>query len=254
MKERKIAKISYMNKKSLPYEVASILMTFCTYGDMDNYIILEDVSKAITIYPEEVEENVIRCTMDQLKDEVKVALFNKHKHFIIINNFQLTFDYIKDELFPLIEQDGCIIINNIVKKDMNEQKTCIYLDEKFLTAEDEWDDIREHMEKIVKTDEIAEDDDEYDEDLEHELYLQDILCDDMEDMDIELDLLKEYVTDLFNDDIIAESYTYKSNDNELKIGVTTEDQIIISDSYQAIVINKNQYNFLIDSLKQLIDN
>lgn len=248
MKERKIAKISYMNKKSLPYEVASILMTFCTYEDIDNYIILEDVSKAITIYPKEVEENVIRCTMDQLKDEVRIALFNKHKYYIVINNFQLTFDYIKDELFPLIEQDGCIIINNIVKKDMNEQKTCIYLDEKFLTAEDEWDDIREHMEKIVEADEIEEDE----EGLEHELYLQDILCDDMEDMDI--DLLKEYVTDLFNDDIIAESYTYKSNDNELKIGVTTEDQIIISDSYQAIVINKNQYNFLIDSLKQLIDN
>ena len=43
VQERKIAKIKYMNKKSLIYEIASILMTFYSYGEIEEYIIIDNI-------------------------------------------------------------------------------------------------------------------------------------------------------------------------------------------------------------------
>ena len=260
VQERKIAKINYMNKKSLIYEIASILMTFYSYGEIEEYIIIDNISKALTMYPNDIENNVIRCTIDNLLKEVENALVNSERYYIIINDFDLSLDYIKEKLLPLVKETGHIVINNIVEEDLHDEKASLYIGEEFLnsiSSEEEWNEIRNDMEAVIKDEldkarnkSINKDDNLTEIDKVKEL-LNNILIDNDIDIELEEDNKANYINELFNEDFIKESYSHKANNSEIKIALTEDNEILISDLEEAITINKDQWKFLLTTLKQL---
>ena len=120
--------LSYLSNKNNSLVISNTITDLYKIKDLYNYSIIENMSKAIRIYPSNVKDMVERCTKENLLNKLKNVL-NKEIKNIVINDFDVDFDTIKNEIMPLAqEHDANIFVNILISEDIDDKIILIFND------------------------------------------------------------------------------------------------------------------------------
>lgn len=244
----------------------------------DTYAIIDNASKPIRIYPRYLRNNVSRCSGESLIDQIE-ATFKRGVVALIINDFNIDFDYMRENIMPLInEYDACLYINNNIDSGSEDKLILAFTDKILDCSEEKWEDIKQQsydsIANFMWTEEEDEDDDYDDEDEEYsygekfeelcKLLNENAMSDQHYDVTTNIPTA-EYInsTSLYDDEKevfnrfknenIKECYSHTSNNSTLTLSLTADNDIIINDGQEAVKINNDKLNFFINTLKNLIN-
>lgn len=106
------------------------------YKIKEDYRIIDNMSKAIRIYPLNMKSRVMRCSQEALVDKLENIL-KQDITAIIINDFEIEFDFMRDNIMPLISEYGAsLFINNHIESD-SEDKLILAFNDKILSCSEE---------------------------------------------------------------------------------------------------------------------
>ena len=221
--------------------MSTIIDLMYSETDCDDYILIDNIFKPIRQYPDDItQDNILRCKPKLLLENIKKYTDNDEESIgIVINDFDLDMDQIKDDLFPLILNNNlCICINTFIEEELLEEKISIELLASNIldTTKEDWEktkieieeEIKKSIEKYVQKDNSSKKED-----------IVDIL------KDLEGIFTKEE-KDLFN---IQQRHVYETDENILKIEITEDNDLILSDEDNSIFIDNDQVKHLLNTLK-----
>lgn len=251
--------LSYLSNKNNSLVISNTITDLYKIKDLYNYSIIENMSKAIRIYPNNVKDMVERCTKENLLNKLKNVL-NKGIKNIVINDFDVDFDTIKNEIMPLAqEHDANIFVNILISEDIDDKIILIFNDNILTYSDKKWEEakiqalenINKNIEKaLAKKISLEEENDEKDDELTPEQRKELFKL-----FNFDYDYFEENneTCDRFMYDNIKESYTHKAGSDSLTISLTADNDIIINDTSETVKIKNNQLNFFINTLKLLIN-
>lgn len=251
--------LSYLSNKNNSLVISNTITDLYKIKDLYNYSIIENMSKAIRIYPNNVKDMVERCTKENLLNKLKNVL-NKEIKNIVINDFDVDFDTIKNEIMPLAqEHDANIFVNILISEDIDDKIILIFNDNILTYSDKKWEEaktqalenINKNIEKaLAKKISLEKENDEKDDELTPEQRKELFKL-----FNFDYDHFEENneTCERFMYDNIKESYTHKAGLDSLTISLTADNDIIINDANETVKIKNDQLNFLINTLKLLIN-
>ena len=120
--------LSYLSNKNNSLVISNTITDLYKIKDLCSYSIIENISKDIRIYPNNVKDMVERCTEENLINKLNNVL-NKGIKNIVINDFDVDFDTIKNEIMPLAQEyDAIIFVNILISEDIDDKIILIFND------------------------------------------------------------------------------------------------------------------------------
>lgn len=121
--------LNYIPKNNSVTAIVSTLTDFFFIDDdgdecfVDSYMIIDNVFKPIRQYPEEInQENIKRCKPKSILKVITEVIDTNEAEGIIINDFDIDLDTIKNEIIPLaIKSNTMISINSFIEEDIEEK-------------------------------------------------------------------------------------------------------------------------------------
>ena len=254
----------------------------------EDFAIIDNIIKPIRIYPKHLKNRIMRCKQESLIDKIEFAL-EMGFPIVVINDFPISFDHMREELMPLIsEYNACLYINNPIESS-SEDKLILAFNDKILDcSEEKWEEIKEQSNESIYDfmlleedgsyfdDDDYEDDDEDDDEDEEKSYGErfEELCkllnkDKTQGVlePIHPPLTFDYINagtlsqtgnseesyNRFASENIKEEYSHTSNNETLTLSLTVDNNIIIDDGQEAIKISNDKLNFFINTLKNLVN-
>lgn len=253
----------------------------------EDFAIIDNIVKPIRIYPKHLKNKVMRCKAESLIDKIEFAL-EMGFPIVIINDFPISFDHMREELMPLIsDYNACLYINNPIESE-SEDKLILAFNDKILDcSEEKWEEIKEQSNESIydfmlvepEDDYLDNEDEYYDDDEEEKSYGErfEELCK-LLNKEVNLnngDVIKpihppltfDYINAVtlpqkgnseesynrFESENIKEEYSHTSNNETLTLSLTVDNNIIIDDGQEAIKISNDKLNFFINTLKNLVN-
>lgn len=249
-------KYSYIPKNNTLDAILSSLAYAIKATDAYKYKLIDNSSSGIRIYPDEIKENVIRCSSDNLIETINDLLSKDIElELILINGFDISLDELRESYCDIVKYNDILLcVNNIKELENKCSNISIVIDPEISDLdEDEWEETKEEILSSLddaKNNIIKETE-------------KNIL--NYKDNDNMNNLLKMFNLDtLYNknkkntilseiDEIdIEEQYSHSTQDTELIISLTTTGQIMIDCDDEYVTIPKDQIEFLIDTLGKLV--
>lgn len=249
-------KYSYIPKNNTLDAILSSLAYAIKATDAYKYKLIDNSSSGIRIYPDEIKENVIRCSSDNLIETINDLLSKDIElELILINGFDISLDELRKSYCDIVKYNDILLcVNNIKELENKCSNISIVIDPEISDLdEDEWEETKEEILSSLddaKNNIIKETE-------------KNIL--NYKDNDNMNNLLKMFNLDtLYNknkkstilseiDEIdIEEQYSHSTQDTELIISLTTTGQIMIDCDDEYVTIPKDQIEFLIDTLGKLV--
>lgn len=255
--------LSYLSNKNNSLVISNTITDLYKIKDLCSYSIIENISKAIRIYPNNVKNMVERCTEENLINKLNNVL-NKGIKNIVINDFDVDFDTIKNEIMPLAQEyDAIIFVNILISEDIDDKIILIFNDNILTYSDKKWEEakvqalenINKNIEKaLAKKISLEEENDEKDNEKDDELTPEQ-RKELFKLFNFDYDHFEENneIYDRFMYDSIKESYTHKAGLDSLTISLTADNDIIINDANETVKIKNDQLNFFINTLKLLIN-
>ena len=223
---------------------------------LGEYKVIDNIEMGVRIYPESVQPFAIRCSEDEVLQLVK-QFIDDGIELILLNGFNIDLDEIRKTYAPLVDEyDFMLCINKLYDVEEN---ISITID----PAIHEMDD--EEWKKVKK---------EIEEDMED--VMMEFELDDEESMDflkkiVPISALKSKKTPGV-ENIFEDLFTFKSkekdeeldgmepdviysqvlSDKELHITKTVDGCIVIDNEIDMITIDKDQIDFFINTISQLL--
>lgn len=251
----------------------------------EDFAIIDNIIKPIRIYPKNLKNRIMRCKQESLIDKIEFAL-EMGFPIVVINDFPISFDHMREELMPLIsEYNACLYINNPIESS-SEDKLILAFNDKILDcSEEKWEEIKEQSNESIydfmlvePEDDYLDDEDEYyDDDEEEKSYGErfEELCK-LLNADKTQGVLEPIHSPLitfdhinagalpqkgnstesynrFENENIKEEYSHTSNNETLTLSLTVDNNIIVNDGQEAIKISNDKLNFFINTLKNLVN-
>lgn len=249
-------KYSYIPKNNTLDAILSSLAYAIKATDAYKYKLIDNSSSGIRIYPDEIKENVIRCSSDNLIETINDLLSKDIElELILINGFDISLDELRESYCDIVKYNDILLcVNNIKELENKRSNISIVIDPEISDLdEDEWEETKEEILSSLddaKNNIIKE--------TEKNIF-------NYKDNDNMNNLLKMFNLDtLYNknkkstilseiDEIdIEEQYSHSTQDTELIISLTTNGQIMIDCDDEYVTIPKDQIEFLIDTLGKLV--
>lgn len=249
-------KYSYIPKNNTLDAILSSLAYAIKATDAYKYKLIDNSSSGIRIYPDEIKENVIRCSSDNLIETINDLLSKDIElELILINGFDISLDELRESYCDIVKYNDILLcVNNIKELENKCSNISIVIDPEISDLdEDEWEETKEEILSSLddaKNNIIKE--------TEKNIF-------NYKDNDNMNNLLKMFNLDtLYNknkkstilseiDEIdIEEQYSHSTQDTELIISLTTTGQIMIDCDDEYVTIPKDQIEFLIDTLGKLV--
>lgn len=223
------------------------------YSNYNDCVIIDNISKGYRIYPNDLKAMMSRCSYSELLDNIYDNI-NKNKTSIILNDFDIDIDDLKDVYSEIIkEKNITIIIFNSIKTD-NEDKLMIKIKKDLKELkEDKWSELKseilehidEYMDRFDSNNEIFDPEEDSDDEGLQEL----------------LDLISKELSEECEEDeesynrfalkSIKESYTYQKKQDVLSVSLTTGNDLILSDGEEQILIKNNMINHLLETIEHI---
>lgn len=249
--------LNYLSNKNSSLVISNTITDLYKIEDLCNYSIIDNMHKAIRIYPTNIKDAVERCSKENLINKLNNVL-NKGIRNIVINDFDLDLDEIKNKIMPLADEfDAIIFVNTLIDKYFDDKIILVfnnnildYSDEKWEEAKEQAiENINSNIQKSLQKKAVLKEveyDNELAENQKKELYK-------LFNFDYDSFDEKEESYDRFMYDIIKESYTHKVGLDSLTVSLTVDNDILINDGNETVKIKNDQLNYLANTLKQLVN-
>lgn len=249
-------KYSYIPKSNSLDAILSSLAYAIKATGAYRYKLIDNSSSGIRIYPDEVKDNVVRCSSSDLINTIN-KLINEdiELEVILINGFDISLDDLKEYYCDIVENNNILLcINNIKELEDKNTNISIAIDPEISNLdEDEWEitkeeileNLKEAKNKVLNKNKHNIFGSKENDNMNSLLKLFGL--DTLYDEDKKNNLLSEM------DELdIQEQYSHATQENELIISLITTGDIMIDCDNEYITIPKNQIDFLINALRQLV--
>lgn len=237
----------------------------------------------------ELEDYTVYCCQSQIEDVIRRQELNDVFRTLILHGFNITMDDVRDKYLAIARRNNANICVNVISDIDCDSNITLYLEDDIdKKSDEEWETLKEGMEKEIK-DCIADyndgfydmmDDDFMDaEDLFETLMdvlnnaerpnkkSEEIMNDIMRDMPKPKPInkpegkiiplpsntskLDELTDSDFEDDVV--SFSYGRNDAHILLSAINNDLFIIEDDEYEMLLSKDQIEFLIDAYYRIQD-
>lgn len=223
------------------------LKTFDEY--INGYRIFDDINYGIRIYPDIIQENVEVCSKDDLINKIEECI-DDEIDLILLNGFDIDLDEIKDVYAKIVDDsDIMLCINRLY--DVKENVSVTIDPSIHKLNEEKWLPIKEEIEESML--DVVEECNDDDFSLLKKITPVSFKGDN--DLDKLLKSLFEADIDKSNklDNIIPDvTYSQVLQDKELHITKTINGDIVIDNEIDMITIEKDQIDFFINTITNLI--
>lgn len=230
----------------------ALVSSFVAIGE---YKIIDNIETGVRIYPDNIQSYAMRCSEDEALKFVKQFIEEEYD-LILLNGFDIDLDKIKTVYAPLVdEHDFILCINRL--QDV-EDNVSVSIDPSIhLMDEEKWEEVRKEIEEDMEDVMMEFKDDDDEEFLKKIIPISSLNSSNASKSS--LSLLEELLNPKLKDkdeqlegmepDVI---YSQVLSDKELHITKTIDGCIVIDNEIDMITIEKDQIDFFINTVSQLL--
>lgn len=217
-------------------------------GMVSDYRLIDNIEAGIRIYPEDIQNNVMKVSKDDLLSEID-NLIKDDVDLIILNGFDIDLDEIRDDYSSLVEESEIYLCINIFADISGNNNVSISISPGIVSVDDdEWEEMKEEI--LEAMNEVSTESKSKDSKDKSKIKspLEDLLelfrVSDAEEKS------RKYLLDDLD---VVELFSHQSNESEIYISYNTDDTVTIECNSESVDIPSNHFLFLIQSLNSIKD-